>query len=145
MLLFYFLYHIRRVLARVSRPTHGYLPVCCPPLGSVNLSNSPSMSSLASLPSFRPQESAPESLPPAASSCRISRLPSLPSIPHAGPSRSAQRYLYFGVRQGFLSGVYTDCIFALEPSRTCAKDIFNQTRCRGLRLWLERGRQTFVT
>lgn len=108
MLLFYFLYHIRRVLARVSRPTHGYLPVCCPPLGSVNLSNSPSMSSLASLPSFRPQESSPESLPPAASSCRISRLPSLPSIPHAGPSRSAQRYLYFGVRQGFLSGVYTD-------------------------------------
>ncbi|OXB34996.1 hypothetical protein LQV05_001020 [Cryptococcus neoformans] len=66
------------------------------------------MSSLASLPSFLPQESSPQSLPPAASSCRISRLPPLPSIPHAGPPRSAQRYLYFGVRRGFSSGVYTD-------------------------------------
>lgn len=66
------------------------------------------MSSLASLPSFIPQQPSPESAQPVTSSCRISCLPPPPTIPFAGISQSEQRYLYFGVRRGFVSGVYTD-------------------------------------
>ncbi|KAK6903544.1 hypothetical protein L486_03111 [Kwoniella mangroviensis CBS 10435] len=38
---------------------------------------------------------------------RVSRLPPQPTIPHAGPSRHPQRYLFFAVRRGRQAGVYT--------------------------------------
>ncbi|WRT64626.1 uncharacterized protein IL334_001559 [Kwoniella shivajii] len=41
------------------------------------------------------------------SSYRVSRLPPAPTVPHAGPSRGPQRYLYFAVRKGHTAGVYT--------------------------------------
>ncbi|WVW78251.1 hypothetical protein I302_100204 [Kwoniella bestiolae CBS 10118] len=41
------------------------------------------------------------------STYRVSRLPPQPTIPHAGPSRQPQRYLFFAVRKGHNAGVYT--------------------------------------
>ncbi|KJE02593.1 hypothetical protein I311_03783 [Cryptococcus gattii NT-10] len=63
---------------------------------------------MSSLASFLPQQPSPEAALPVTSSYRISCLPPPPTIPFAGISQSEQRYLYFGVRRGFVSGVYTD-------------------------------------
>lgn len=63
---------------------------------------------MSSLASFLPQQPSPESALPVTSSYRISCLPPPPTIPLTGIPQSEQRYLYFGVRRGFVSGVYTD-------------------------------------
>ncbi|WVF69667.1 hypothetical protein IAT40_004446 [Kwoniella sp. CBS 6097] len=43
----------------------------------------------------------------AESTYRVSRLPPAPTVYHAGPSRGPQRYLYFAVRRGHKTGVFT--------------------------------------
>ncbi|WVQ98190.1 hypothetical protein IAU59_005312 [Kwoniella sp. CBS 9459] len=43
----------------------------------------------------------------AESTYRVSRLPPAPTVYQAGPSRGPQRYLYFAVRRGHKTGVYT--------------------------------------
>ncbi|OCF45723.1 hypothetical protein I317_00210 [Kwoniella heveanensis CBS 569] len=43
----------------------------------------------------------------AESTYRVSRLPPAPTVYHAGPSRGPQRYLYFAVRRGHRTGVFT--------------------------------------
>ncbi|KAK8847540.1 hypothetical protein IAR55_005398 [Kwoniella newhampshirensis] len=48
------------------------------------------------------------SLSSSVNSFRISRLPPHPTVPQAGPSRSPQRYLFFAVRKGHQTGVYTE-------------------------------------
>ncbi|WWD21631.1 hypothetical protein CI109_106117 [Kwoniella shandongensis] len=52
--------------------------------------------------SLEPSSSSPSS------PYRISRLPPHPTVPQAGPSRSPQRYLFFAVRRGHRTGVFTE-------------------------------------